>query len=109
MNSEIYKNIREGELFEAFQNYQEELNKKYSLRLSIKADYNTLLISGATDLDKFIDKIRDDIIKYAKDNLGEDYKIILPYPAYTSFSPHTTMCDTRTYSLSRILKENEPK
>lgn len=109
MNSEEYKIIKEGELFEVFQDYAKELSKKYSLRFSITANYNSLLISGSSELEKAINDIRDDIIKYAKDNLDEVYKIILPNPAYTSFSPHINTNSMRTYSLSRVLKENEPK
>lgn len=109
MNSKEYMLTKECELNKVFNEYAKKLNKKYSLKLSITANYDTLLISGSNELEKVISDIRDDIINYAKDNLDEVYKIILPNPAYTSFSPHININSTLTYSLSRVLKENEPK
>lgn len=109
MNSEDYKIIRTCQLDDAFQILVKDLRQKYDIKFEISTNYDTLLISGSADIDNVIDNIRNDIIKFAKESLDEDYKIILPMPAYTSFSPHTRINATRTYSLSRVLKVDEPK
>lgn len=107
--TETYKYEKTAGLANAFKPLANELREKHNTKFELSVHYDCLLISGSSELAKAINDIRDDIIKYAKDNLDEVYKIILPHPAYTSFSPHINTNSTRTYSLSRILKENEPK
>ena len=107
MDIEKYKIDKTRELELGFKEFIKDLSLKYNIKLKVAVFYDVLLISGDSELDNFIDNIRNDLINFAKNNLNENYKIVLPQPAYTSFSPHTTVNATRTYSISRVLKENE--
>lgn len=107
MNNQ-YKQAKTAFLYNEFNEYAKELRKKYDIKISLTAHYDTMLIMGRLGELKLIsDKVLSDIIDYAKNQFNEEYTVFSSEPAIIYFgTPNET--SQIWYTLERKHKDNEP-
>lgn len=107
---EIYKYNKTEELNNALQPYVKKLIEEYNTNFNISVNYDNIRISGNySELPSVINTIRNDIINFAKENLDENFNIILDTPATITGKEGIRSDSIVEYSIERELKENEPE